>query len=92
MKQTAGLSLRKRQRPFMAQMKRTGWMENSLEMNPVDAAQVLSHLPLNLVFDLYKDFEFQGSLGDVKISEMFSHYYTQCIAMAYDPDNVARFL
>jgi hypothetical protein len=61
-------------------------------MDPVDTAQVLSHLPLNLVFDLDKDFEFQGSLGDVEMSEMFSDYYTQCVAMAYDPDNIADFL
>ena len=40
-------------------------------MDPVDSAQMLSRRPLNLVFDLDKDFEFQGSLGDFEMSEMF---------------------
>lgn len=67
-------------------------MESNLEMDPVDTAEMLPNLPLNLVFDLEEDFEFRGSLGDVDISDMFYDYCTQCVSMAYDPDNIADFL
>ncbi|KAG0323481.1 hypothetical protein BG000_002632 [Podila horticola] len=45
-------------------------IEKSLEMDAVDTAQTLSHLPLNLVFDADDDFNFCGSLGGIDISDI----------------------
>ncbi|KAF9975522.1 hypothetical protein BGZ73_000826 [Actinomortierella ambigua] len=66
--------------------------ENSLELDAASTAQELSHLPLNLVFDMDDDFAFHGSLGDIDISDMFSELYTNSLAAPYDPDNMADFL
>ncbi|KAF9557170.1 hypothetical protein EC968_007781 [Mortierella alpina] len=66
--------------------------ESNLDLDAASTAQLLSHLPLNLVFDTDDAFAFHGSLGDIDMSEMFSEFYTECLAVPFDPDNLADFL
>jgi len=60
-------------------------------MDPVNTAEMLSNLPLSLVFDLEGDFQYNGSLSDVGISDVLSDHYTQCVSMN-DPENIADLL
>ncbi|KAF9159847.1 hypothetical protein DFQ26_006114 [Actinomortierella ambigua] len=66
--------------------------KDSLDLDAASTAQEMSHFPLNLVFDTDDDFAFHGSLGDIDISDMFSDLYSECLAVPYDPDNMADFL
>ncbi|KAF9186657.1 hypothetical protein BGZ51_009347 [Haplosporangium sp. Z 767] len=60
------------------------------EEDPVRMAQTLSHVPMNIVFEM-ENYEFTAKLGSVEFGEQFTAYYNHCQSLSYDADNLADF-
>ncbi|KAG0314013.1 hypothetical protein BGZ99_008434, partial [Dissophora globulifera] len=61
------------------------------EEDPVRVAQTLSHVPMNVVFEM-EDYEFTAKLDSVEFGEEFTAYFNDCQSLSYDADNLADFV
>ncbi|KAG0264178.1 hypothetical protein BG011_007332 [Mortierella polycephala] len=61
------------------------------EEDPVRIAQTLSHVPMNIVFEI-EDYEFAAKLDSVEFGEQFTAYHNHCQSLNYDADNLADFM
>ncbi|KAI1301966.1 hypothetical protein EDD11_005766 [Mortierella claussenii] len=65
--------------------------ESLEEEDAVRMAQTLSHVPMNLVFEL-EDYEFTAKLDSIEFGEQFTAYHNHCQSLSYDADNLADFV